>query len=90
MYNHFFYCTVYFSLEEELGQVEKEYNRMPKKEELEQLVKQLTRDTEQLKDETQLVSGEITYVWLGKVNIAAEYNYQCPLIFFINVLDIYQ
>ena len=44
------------SLEEDRDQVEREHSRLPKKEELEQLIKQLTRDTEQLKDEIQLVS----------------------------------
>ena len=58
-YNHiillsFMLCPC--SLEEELGQVEREHSRQPKKEELEQLIRQLTRDTEQLKDEIQLVS----------------------------------
>ena len=53
-YTYMYMCTS--RLEEELSQVEREHNRMPKKEELEQLIKQLTRDNEALGDEIQLVS----------------------------------
>ena len=37
--------------------MEKEYSKMPKKEELEQLLKQLNRETDSLSDEINMVSG---------------------------------
>ena len=65
-----------FSLKEELTEVEKEHSRMPKKEELEQLIKQLTRETEQLKDEIHLVSrGYVKNA--NKVTSFSVYIYSC-------------
>ncbi len=43
------------SLEEEKGEVEKEWNRMPKKEELDQSMRELQRQIDELKDEISLV-----------------------------------
>ena len=47
-------------LEEERGQLEREHSRMPKKEELEQLIKQLTRETDSLSDEINMVCLSVT------------------------------
>ena len=50
-------------LEEEKGEVEREYNRLPKKEELDQHIRELTRQVEELRDEIALVRQVLVTKW---------------------------
>ena len=50
-------------LEEEKGEVEREYNRLPKKEELDQHIRELTRQVEELSDEIALVRQVLVTKW---------------------------
>ena len=52
-----------FSLEDELDAVEKEWNRLPKREELEQHIREIERQVEELNDEISMV-GLPTGYWL--------------------------
>ena len=54
-----------FSLEEEQAQVEKEYSRQPKREELEQHIRDLTRQGEDLSSEIEKVNGTLNYWTTG-------------------------
>ncbi len=65
MYVSGIYGVCVYRLKEELGQLERQYSRQPKREEIEQRIRELTRDRDDFKSEIKkvlLYNSKVTHI----------------------------